>query len=353
MNENPKVSVVMPVYKVEGCLARAVDSILAQSFSDFELFLVDDGSPDNSGRICDEYAKKDARVRVIHKENGGAPSARNAAMVEARGVYFYFMDSDDWAEPQMLHEMLCLAERTNAQLTIAGYYIDTCVGETAFLSTALSMPDAVYETKEEFRKNAYALFDKNLLYTPWNKLYLGSYLREKGLFFPKTLWDDFPFNLSVIRDIERVAVTEKRYYHFLRARAESETAKYVESMYEKREEEHGWLVELYNYWGLRDENSREFLSRRYVERLVGCVENLTNPNCKLTAEQKREQVQKMLASPRLKKCLRHAKPRSAMMRLILVPYRLKSAGLALMESRVITRVKTGNAGLFARLKEKR
>ncbi len=353
MKENPKISVIMPVYKVEAQIRRAVDSILAQTFRDFELFLVDDGSPDNSGMICDEYGQKDARVRVIHKENGGAPSARNAAMDVSRGKYYYFMDSDDYAEENMLERMFVLAEEKNAQLVIAGYYIDTYVGETEFLSEAVYAPDAVYETKEAFRKNAYALFDKNLLYTPWNKLYLRSHIEGNHLRFPKTLWDDFPFNISVIRDIERVAVTEERFYHFLRARAESETAKYVESMYEKREEEHGWLIALYNDWGLRDKKSREFIARRYVERLVGCVENLTNPNCTLTEAQKYSRVKKMLSSPRLRSCLKYAKPKTALMSAMLLPYRLKSASLALLQSRAITRVKLKNAKLFATLKANR
>ncbi|MCE5235906.1 MAG: glycosyltransferase family 2 protein [Clostridiaceae bacterium] len=345
-----KISVIIPVYKVEEQLRRAVDSIFAQTFTEFELFLVDDGSPDGSGAICDEYGRMDARVRVIHKQNGGAPSARNIAMDVARGEYLYFMDGDDWTEPEMLYDMYTLAKGTNAQLVVAGYFDDTVVGETEYFSLTVSAPDALYLTREAFRKNAYDLFDKSLLYAPWNKLYLRSYIEEKGLRFPKTLWDDLPFNLSVIRDVERVAVTKKSYYHFLRERADSETAKYVEALYEKREEEHGWLIELYNYWDQHDANSREFLARRYLDRLIGCVANLTNPKCTIPEAQKYFRVKKMLGSPRLKACLRHARPRSTMMRLMLLPYRLKSARLALLQSQFIALVKAKNARLFAKLK---
>lgn len=94
----PQVSVIVPVYKTESYLHRCVDSILAQSFTDFEIILVDDGSPDNCGRICDEYAEKDERIKVIHQENGGLSAARNAGLNRVQGDVVYFLDSDDYIE---------------------------------------------------------------------------------------------------------------------------------------------------------------------------------------------------------------------------------------------------------------
>ena len=93
-----KVSVIIPVYKAANCLRRCVDSILNQTFTDFELILVDDGSPDQSGRICDEYAIRDTRVKTVHKENGGVSTARNAGLDIAIGKWIVFVDSDDWCE---------------------------------------------------------------------------------------------------------------------------------------------------------------------------------------------------------------------------------------------------------------
>ena len=92
----PIVSVIVPVYKVENVLHYCIDSILNQTYKNFELILVDDGSPDNSGKICDEYAKKDNRIKVIYKENGGVSSARNCGIDAAKGKYVCFVDSDDY-----------------------------------------------------------------------------------------------------------------------------------------------------------------------------------------------------------------------------------------------------------------
>ena len=97
----PEISIIVPVYKTEAYLPRCIDSILAQTFSVFELLLIDDGSPDNSGKICDEYAARDSRIRVFHKENGGVSSARNLGLDNARGTYIGFVDSDDYITPDM------------------------------------------------------------------------------------------------------------------------------------------------------------------------------------------------------------------------------------------------------------
>ena len=97
-----EVSIIVPVYQVEKYIRQCVDSILAQTFTDFELILVDDGSKDQSGQICDEYARMDTRVKVIHKENGGLSDARNTGMDQASGKYFMFVDSDDYIAPTML-----------------------------------------------------------------------------------------------------------------------------------------------------------------------------------------------------------------------------------------------------------
>ena len=104
----PLVSIIVPVYKAEQWLHRCVDSILAQTMTDFELLLINDGSPDKSGEICDEYAAKDSRVRVFHKENGGVSSARQMGLDNVTGEYVIHCDPDDWIEPNMLIEWIWL-----------------------------------------------------------------------------------------------------------------------------------------------------------------------------------------------------------------------------------------------------
>ena len=122
MRERPLISVIVPVYNVEKYLPKCVDSILGQTYENLEIILVEDGTKDNSGAICDAYAAKDSRIRVIHKENGGLSSARNAGMDIARGDYFGFVDSDDWIEPKMYETLLNLAEKYHADLVCGSRY---------------------------------------------------------------------------------------------------------------------------------------------------------------------------------------------------------------------------------------
>ena len=115
------VSIIVPIYNIEGYIRECIDSILAQTYPDFELILVDDGSPDNCGRICDEYAEKDVRIKVIHKENGGLTSARNAGLSVAKGDWIMHVDGDDWIEPDMIESLIEAAKATEADLVFSDF----------------------------------------------------------------------------------------------------------------------------------------------------------------------------------------------------------------------------------------
>ena len=352
---NPKVSVIMPVYNVDRFVSRAVESLRNQTLDDIEILAVDDGSTDRSGRVLDHISERDIRLEVFHTANQGAPAARNLALDKAHGTYVYFMDADDWAEPTMLADMVAMAEGNGLELVVAGFHIDTYYGGgNEHLDEVKSHPTCVYKTQEAFRRDAYQLFDKNLLYTPWNKLFLRSRIEELGLRYRDTFWDDFPFVLDFIRDVERVGVTERAYYHFIRARAESETARWRPNMYEKREEEHGWMLDLYEHWGLSDDlESMEMVQRRYIERLVGCIENVCDPSCDLPRRERIVLIDKMIKSDRAQLAVRVARPRSRMMRTMLVPIKAKNAHMAYAEGRFISMVKGKSFKTFAQLKARR
>ena len=116
-----EVSIIVPIYNIEQYVGKCIESILAQTYPDFELILVDDGSPDDCGRICDEYGERDERIKVIHKKNGGLTSARNAGLSEAEGEWIMHVDGDDWIEPDMLESLIGAAQVTGADLVFGDF----------------------------------------------------------------------------------------------------------------------------------------------------------------------------------------------------------------------------------------
>ncbi len=148
---NELISVIVPVYNVAKYLPRCIESILRQTYPHFELILVDDGSPDKSGKICDKYAQKDARIRVIHKENGGVSSARNAGLDVAQGEYISFIDSDDWVREDYLEKLLAPMLKYDVQMVVGG--IETrnfLIGRNDMQEGMLDFDNLNYQEAEEF-----------------------------------------------------------------------------------------------------------------------------------------------------------------------------------------------------------
>lgn len=160
----PLISIIVPVYNAEKYLHRCIDSILAQTFSDFELLLINDGSKDNSGEICDEYAAKDSRVRVLHKENGGVSSARNRGLDNAKGEWIAFCDSDDWVKDCYLEN---LYGYTNENL-------DLIISFPTYIYTDGTIKVSEYKEKIVNEQNFEEIFVEHSMHqntSPWSKLF--------------------------------------------------------------------------------------------------------------------------------------------------------------------------------------
>jgi glycosyltransferase involved in cell wall biosynthesis len=173
-----KITVIVPVYKAEGYLHLCVDSILAQTHGNLEIILVDDGSPDGSGRICDAYAARDDRVRVVHKANGGVSSARNAGLDLASGEYVSFIDADDWIESDFLESLFGRAEAPGANMVIGGFVSDNAL----YRSCRLPPNDNFYSRRDflDFMLENIRESDLTLIWAAWNKLYRLSLLQGHG-----------------------------------------------------------------------------------------------------------------------------------------------------------------------------
>lgn len=201
-------SVVIPVYEAKKDLERCVSSWLGQTRGDLELILVDDGSTDGSAGLCDDLAKRDSRVRVIHQENAGVSAARNAGIRAALGEYVLFTDSDDYVAGDYLERMSLLQQETDADLVLCGYHhlydgadILKLPGETR----VLKLTDA----SEDFL----CLYEKSFLNMPWNKLYRRAWLGQFDT--SMSLGEDLLFNLEYLEKCSRIAVLSEPLCYYI------------------------------------------------------------------------------------------------------------------------------------------
>lgn len=210
----PKVSIIIPIYNAQANLCRCIDSVLKQDFEDFELLLMDDGSSDESGKICDEYKAQDPRIRVIHKENSGVSDTRNLAISLSRGTYLQFLDSDDWITPDATGLLVRMAQEQDCGMVIADFY--RVIGER--VSPKGRIHETGVLTREEFALEMMenpADFYYGVL---WNKLYRRDLIEKYGLCMDKDIsWcEDFIFNMEYIRHVERVYVLRVPVYYYVK-----------------------------------------------------------------------------------------------------------------------------------------
>lgn len=205
----PKISIIVPVYNVEKYLHECVNSILEQTFTDFELILVNDGSQDNSGAICDEYAAKDNRITIIHQENQGQAAARNNAIAIAKGEWIHFVDSDDSIHPQML-EILYSAVDETTQISMCGL----CKGAISPAGFSSQKSDYRFKKCPVTEKELISMYNDFYQYwVVWAKL-IKKEIVEKHLFTPGRIYEDTAVVFKWINETEFVNITDEPLYFY-------------------------------------------------------------------------------------------------------------------------------------------
>lgn len=200
-----KISIIVPVYKVEKYLDRCVESIVNQTYKDLEIILVDDGSPDDCPKMCDEWAEKDERIKVVHKVNGGLTSARNAGLDVATGEYIQFVDSDDYLEKKASEILITNLQKNNADLS---------VGNFTYVGFNLKQPimDSFITTKQS--EVIQKLYTQGLFNFVWNKMYKKSLILNKESIVQK-YGEDFLFNCEYLKNCNKIAYINERIYNYV------------------------------------------------------------------------------------------------------------------------------------------
>lgn len=218
---NELISIIVPVYNNEKYLDKCIESITKQTYTKLEIILVDDGSPDNCPQICDRWAEKDSRIKVIHKQNGGVSSARNSALDKATGNYISFVDSDDYLEPDAIEVLYSQLKENTCDVSIGSFLFDYTDNRQTQKQNAVSM---IIEN-DEILKNY--LLDKNIRTETPNKLYKAE-LFNGIRFSPDISYaEDFKINYYILKNCKKAVLCDKYTYHYLQESGNSSTTPYM------------------------------------------------------------------------------------------------------------------------------
>ncbi len=258
----PKISIIIPCYNVEKYINRCLDSIIKQTFTDWEAICVDDGSPDNCGKILDEYAKKDSRITVIHQQNQGLSMARNNGKAVAKGDYIYFLDSDDFIHPQMLEIAYNLATKNKADLVCFDFYAEN---KEKFEIKEIDPSKISVQITENpvfqgSRKEKYKIG-----FNVWTKLYKRNLLDNID-FIPKIHFEDYPHTFAVLSKRPKTVITSEKLYYYADNGASISNMKGKPQQIKDYHVGINSVYEIYKAPELRKE--LEFLKRNFIPNIL-------------------------------------------------------------------------------------
>lgn len=311
--DNPKVSIVIPVYNAEAFLEKCLNSITAQSYRNIEIICVNDGSSDGSLRILEAFAKADERFVVIDKKNEGVSEARNTGTRKATGQYLMYVDSDDWIEPETCEVAVSVAQEHGADVTLWDYLRDN--GNTSKETHLFPEQEIVFSTKEELaglHRRFVGLYEEELAHPEradslapcWGKLYRTELLKKEHVAFIDTKMignEDALFNLHALADIKKAVYIHECFYHYRKVLEGSFTTHYRRNLWDQ------WNV-LFGYMkAFLDENKKdasyyEALNNRIALSIIGLGMNILRADKSVG---KYKELKKILHSETYRQAVRH------------------------------------------------
>ncbi len=353
MEQEPfAITIVVSVYNVAAYVEKCLKSILTQTVPAFELLVVDDGSSDGSGALCRRLLANAAHARLYSIPHSGIGAVRNFGLAQARTAYIMFVDGDDYLAPDTVERLVTAIEGDQPDLAVFGFWYET-EGRSggADRRYEVSAPDARYRTRKDLTDHFIMLWDSGLMYSTCNKLFRTELIRSSDLHFEdRTFGEDFKFCREYLKACRSCTVIGACCYHYISDRSGSLSSDYRPDLFSIRREEHIQLSDYFAENGCTGKQAREFLARRHIERVVGCIENeYSRDNPKSRAE-KQAAVRAMVTDPYTRSCARTAELRSVKMKFLVTPVKLRWVGCCCCAGRIMALCKRALPGLFTRLK---
>lgn len=309
MQKNPKISVIVPIYNAEKYIERCMESIYAQTFTDYEIILVNDGSSDKSADICRKYKTADNRVTFIDKENGGAGSARNAGIEIAKGKYLAFPDVDDWFDPNMYEELYELAQSGDFDVVFSGanYYTQNDSGELAYSRTG-NCEAVILCSMEECRKEVMTFFPTSTIFdVPWNKLYKRSVAINNNVRFSDTRrCQDAMFNIDFYNAIQSAASIDKAYYNYIENTTEGVQRKFPQNYIDINIAYFDKLIGHLSSWGIYEGKIKQHYDTSFVIAVYETVGMFENPVWNFSKQEQKAYIKGIMARDDVRQFLKKA-----------------------------------------------
>lgn len=287
--QKPLISVIVPVYNGEKYLPACLDSICNQTLQELEIIVVDDGSTDGSGRIAEEYAAKDARVRVFHQKNGHLSAARNAGLSVIKGGFVSFIDADDWIDREMLITMYQIMESKALDLLVAGVKVEYPKENRFYLQRIDEYIEA--RTSDDIKFLYFKLIKSCLFNYACGKLYRTSFLKSNNLFFTvEPPYEDESFNMEVFMKAPSVGVLPETPYHYMRYDNGSIVASYKADMLEAYEDKCNIYYRFFTCFQMPTEWGNRFLRDDCWKTYCGYVQSLYKKNAGLNRKKRLELI---------------------------------------------------------------
>lgn len=281
-----KYSVIVPVYNVENYLPRCIDSLLAQNYADLEILLIDNGSNDQSGQICENYAAQFSNITAYHIPNKGVGSARNFGLSKAKGEFICFVDADDYLVGNLFSDVESQLD-SQLDLLVFSYYNSIEKNLSEIDRSAKILPTEGKKDKSDFIALFQELFLTDMMYTVWNKIYRKEFLEEHQIVFESyELGEDVRFNLSVYQHVNKVFLVKSAYYVYVSGRVDSAMGQYNPNRMNYQLEELGKVDQLMISWNSHDD---QFIDQIKARILMSNIQNISKQ--KMSLSKKRHYVE--------------------------------------------------------------
>lgn len=354
-----RLTIVIPVYNGAAYIESCLKNLEQQTFRDWEAIFVNDGSTDDTKEALERYIAPHEKCHVIHKSNGGTAHTRNTGLDATNSPYVTFMDVDDELDPLMYETLVRLMDTTGADMGVCGYYFKVerdkdGRSETVYLEEK-RYPSCMLHNRDEIREKLVELWDRDMLHNVWNKIYRMDFIKAQNIRYRDghVYTEDRVFNRACIERCRSIAITDKCLYYYIRERTGSTSEKYREDYFDIRQREYVEFQAHFKAMDVWNERAREYVSREFIERIAGCIENVFHAEGRLTGREKRQRIRQIVNHPDVIEAGKYARCRSAMMRALALPIRMRWVLPTYWIYGAVYAVRKKSPSVFHKLKDKR